>query len=147
MEEEEKKKSNFLKTFLIILATFVLTVIIVLGSLAYYVASRNPFNVQACLISSFLNSSSMIADNASDTAGTAANSAASAGEDFDHPLLSTEQETMLETAGIDVSSLPTAISAEMEACFTATLGEDRVKEIMGGGTLGPLDIFRAKSCL
>ena len=140
---EEKKPRAFLKTFLIILATFLLSVIITLSGLALYVYKQNPFNIQACLISSFLNVSSIMDGQSSADAGTAG----SATTKFDHPFLSLDQETMLENAGIDVGSLPTTLSPEMKACGIEALGQDRVNEIINGATPGPLDLLRVKSCL
>jgi len=138
---EEKKTSSYKKNLLIILATSLLTTIIVIGGLTYYIVAKNPFNIQACLISSFLSAS--LGDESDASAGPARQEAA----DFDHPMLSEEQETMLENAGIDVGSLPTAISPAMESCFIKILGQERVNEIKAGAVPGPLDIFRVKSCL
>ena len=64
-----------------------------------------------------------------------------------HPLLNESQEKLLETIGVDVENLPTEITPEMEACFTETLGAERVKEIMEGATPNPFDLFKAKGCL
>ncbi len=64
-----------------------------------------------------------------------------------HPLLNEEQEKLLETIGIDVGSLPTEVTPEMEKCFIETLGAERVKEIMEGASPGPMDLFKAKGCL
>ena len=138
--EEEKKKSNFLNYFYTVILTFVLTLIIVLGSLALYVVKKNPFNVQACIISSFLSPTNV-------EAGDASTSSATTVTKFDHPLLSDTQEVMLDKAGIDVESLPSTISPEMEACFRDSLGDSRVNEIIQGATPGPLDLFKAKGCL
>ncbi len=138
---EEKKPRAFLKYFLIIFLTFLLSSIITLGGLALYVYTQNPFNIQACLISSFLNASSLMDSQSS--AGTGTNAPAQ----FDHPFLSSDQEAMLENAGIDVSALPTTLSPEMKACGIEALGQDRIDEIINGATPGPLDLFRVKSCL
>ena len=147
-KEKNKKPKTFLKIFLIILVTFLLSAIITLGGLAFYIYKENPFNIQACLISSFLNASSIINSKTSDSqssVGTGATKIAPA--QFDHPFLSPEQEVMLENAGIDVSTLPTTLSPEMEACGIDALGEDRINEIINGATPGLLDVFRVKSCL
>ncbi len=64
-----------------------------------------------------------------------------------HPLLNESQEKLLEIIGVDVENLPTEITPEMEACFTETLGAERVKEIMEGDSPNPFDLFRAKGCL
>lgn len=62
-------------------------------------------------------------------------------------LLNESQEKFLETVGVDVESLPTEITPEMEDCFTQTLGAERVKEIQEGAAPSPIDFFKAKSCL
>ncbi|MCD4762158.1 hypothetical protein K8R32_04340 [bacterium] len=138
--EKNKKPRTFLKTFLLILVTFFLSVIITLVGLVFYIYKANPFNIQACLISSFLNVFSIM--NGQSGAGTGITPAK-----FDHPFLSSEQEVMLENAGIDVSALPTTLSPEMKACGIDALGQDRIDEIINGATPGPLDLLRVKSCL
>ncbi len=138
--EEEKKKSNFINYFYTVVLTFILTTIIILGSLALYVVKKNPFNVQACIVSSFLSSGD------AQVGGAGASPVATASS-FDHPLLSDSQEAMLDKAGIDVKTLPSTISPAMEACFRDRLGDTRVNEIMQGATPGPLDLFKAKGCL
>ena len=138
--EEEKKKSNFMNYFYTVVLTFILTTIIILGSLVFYVVKKNPFNVQACIVSSFLSPSD------TQTGGASASSAVTA-SGVDHPLLSDSQEAMLDKAGIDVGALPSTISPAMEACFRDNLGDARVDEIIHGVTPGPLDLFKAKGCL
>ncbi|MCK5061470.1 hypothetical protein KAR28_02880 [Candidatus Parcubacteria bacterium] len=145
---DNKKPKGFLKIFLIILATFLLSSIITLGGLAFYIYKQNPFNIQACLISSFLNASSIMDSKTSDSRPSAgAGTTKTASDQFDHPFLSPEQEVMLENAGIDVSTLPTTLSPEMKACGIDALGENRINEIINGATPGPLDLLRVKSCL
>lgn len=65
----------------------------------------------------------------------------------DHPLLSESQEDILETFGIDVSSLPRELTPEMEQCFIDKLGQERVNEILEGATPNVIDFFKAKSCI
>jgi len=142
---DNKKSRGFLKTFLMILVIFFFSAIITLGGLAFYIYKHNPFNIQACLISSLLNASSILDSGTSASAGTG--TAKTAPAQFDHPFLSSEQEAKLENAGIDVSTLPTTLSPEMKACGIEALGEDRINEIINGATPGPLDLLRVKSCL
>ncbi len=145
---DNKKPKRFLKIFLIILVTFLLSSVITLGGLALYIYKQNPFNIQACLISSFLNAPSILDSKTSDSQiNTEAGTTKTASDQFDHPFLSSEQEVMLENAGIDVSALPTTLSPEMKACGIEALGADRINEIINGATPGPLDLFRVKSCL
>ena len=65
----------------------------------------------------------------------------------DHPMLTPEQEKTLQDVGIDPATLPTAITPEMEKCFTEKLGSARVDEIKAGASPGPLDLIKAGSCL
>jgi hypothetical protein len=64
-----------------------------------------------------------------------------------HPLLSESQEEMLEAFGVDVSTLPSELTPEMEECFIEKLGEQRVNEIIGGATPNIFDFLKAKSCI
>ena len=66
---------------------------------------------------------------------------------YDHPLLSTEQEKMLESMGIDTTEIPTQITPAMEQCAIEALGEERVNEIKSGATPGISDYLKAKHCL
>jgi hypothetical protein len=142
---EEKKKSNFLNYFYTVILTFILTLIIVLGSLTLYVIKKNPFNVQACIVSSFLSPQNDLTSDSDSDSKLEAGSVVP--EHFDHPLLSDTQEAMLDKAGIAVEELPSTISPAMEACFRDSLGDTRVNEIMQGVSPGPLDLFKAKGCL
>lgn len=63
-----------------------------------------------------------------------------------HPALTEEQEQALETIGIDPSALPTTITPEMETCFTAVLGEERVQEIRDGASPTPVEAFKTREC-
>ena len=65
---------------------------------------------------------------------------------YDHPLLSTEQEKVLESMGIDTKSLPTQITATQEKCAVGALGVDRVNEIKSGASPSLDDFLKAKTC-
>jgi hypothetical protein len=65
---------------------------------------------------------------------------------YDHPLLSPEQEKAAASVGIDVSKLPTEISDIQRQCSIEALGEERVTEIERGATPSALDIFKARHC-
>ncbi len=145
MNIEEKKPRKFLKTFLLILITAIVTAILVIIILSSYIIAKNPFNIKACIISSFLNNAIITSSEETNNINSETKIPPSA--KVDHPLLSNEQEKMMENAGIDVSALPTNISPEMEKCFIEKLGEEKVEEIINGAVPGPLDIFKAKSCL
>lgn len=143
MEKENDSKIG-LKIFISIVITAFFTSFLVFGGLLIYIVKSNPFNIQACVISSFL-SPAATADglNTTSRAGTNIEST----ENYDHPLLNSEQEKILEKAGISVESLPTTISPEMEACFVEKLGQKRVDEIINGDTPGTLDILRGRQCI
>lgn len=64
-----------------------------------------------------------------------------------HPMLNTQQENILEKIGVDVESLPTEITPQMEACFVEELGQERVNEITEGDSPGVLDYMKAKNCI
>jgi hypothetical protein len=61
--------------------------------------------------------------------------------------LSTAQQQALIGLGIEPSSVPTSISAEQEACFTAALGEARVLEIKAGDVPNAMEFLKAKACI
>lgn len=149
MEEEKKEKKSFLKTFLIILTTMILTSVIMAGSFVYYVYKANPFNVQACIITSVLLPTAQDDEGVEVTSDktTLGSAEKTTIEKVDHPLLSDAQEESLKSAGVDVGALPTSITPEMEKCFTEKLGEKRVEEIKSGSALGPLDVLKGSSCL
>jgi len=65
---------------------------------------------------------------------------------YDHPYLTTEQESILETVGIDTTKIPTKITPNQAECATKILGEGRVKEIVSGDTPSATEIIKAKSC-
>ena len=135
-----------MKTILTMIFTFVLTAIIIIGGAALYIAKENPYNIQACIISSFLSAPDKDGSDSGEVDGKK-DSAIESTKESDHPLLSDKQEEMLEDLGVDVSTLPASISPEMEACAIDKLGKERVQEIMDGDMPGPLEIFKARSCL
>ncbi len=64
-----------------------------------------------------------------------------------HPLLTDSQEQMLEKIGIDPAKLPQTITPELEQCFIAKLGQERVDQIKSGQSPTAVDLFKAKSCI
>ena len=59
--------------------------------------------------------------------------------------LSDEQVEALETFGLDPGNL--TITPEMVQCFEAKLGADRIAEIVGGASPGPLEALSLLPCL
>lgn len=117
----------------------VLTALIILGLsiiaipilALLYVLIMKPFGIE------LQNIPSAIFQTQDDTARSA----------YDHPLLTTEQESTLENLGVDTSTLPTTITAEQTACFTEALGAERVQELLNGATLSITDVYRAQHCM
>jgi len=143
-----------LNNFFVVLGIIFLLIILVI----VYLIVIDPLSLRSLLLNkeidpsiSTTTSDREIADDtvpAQQGTSTLATSSSSSVEEQDgHPLLDEEQEAMLETFGIDVNNLPSEITPGMEACFMEKLGEQRVKEIIEGATLTPLDFFRAKPCL
>jgi len=64
-----------------------------------------------------------------------------------NPLINEDQESTLESLGVDPASLPTQITPAMEVCFVEKLGQERVVEIMQGGTPTPSEFLKVKVCL
>lgn len=65
---------------------------------------------------------------------------------YDHPLLNTKQESILESVGIDTKSLPSQITAEQQQCAISILGAERVSEIVAGGTPSMGEVLKVKDC-
>lgn len=64
-----------------------------------------------------------------------------------HPALSAEQESALQSVGVDVSALPNEITPGMENCFVQKIGQKRVDEIKAGSNPTPLEIIKSRDCL
>ena len=64
-----------------------------------------------------------------------------------NPMLNEQQETALETLGIDPATLPSTISPEQEACFESQIGAERVREIKAGDTPTAAEILKGRGCL
>lgn len=65
---------------------------------------------------------------------------------YDHPLLTKDQEVILESVGVDTRVLPTQITNTQIDCATQKLGEARVNEIKAGASPGISDYLKAKEC-
>jgi len=66
---------------------------------------------------------------------------------YDHPLLTKDQEELIKSFGIDPASLPTSIPPNLEQCAVDALGADRVKQIKGGAIPTLNDYLKARQCL
>ena len=126
---------SFLKRFfklVIYLLAFMMAVIIVLAIYMYVV---DPFNIKQYLIEENTEASVTTTDQVSESTYNK------------HPLLTEEQEKTLGSIGVDVSSLPSEITPEMEDCFRKELGNERVEEIIKTGKPSTIDLIKAGSCL
>jgi len=136
------------KTLSLIITTALLSIIFTLGALGFYIWKYNPMNMKAYLIAGFFNSMSSeeVLEEETETTSAEENTQTT-GSSSANALISSEQADLLQKAGIDVSSLPSTISPELEACFKEKLGEERVEEIKGGDIPGPFELLKAKGCL
>lgn len=66
---------------------------------------------------------------------------------YDHPNLTTQQELLLESVGINPKDVPTEITPTQQQCGIAVLGEKRANEITAGSTPTVSEIIKLKSCL
>jgi hypothetical protein len=127
MSEEKKEKFVFLKKFLmivgIIAVVFIFLVIIIAFLFALYVINNKPLGVE---INPF--------------ARTEVDS------EYDHPLLSSDQEKTLQSLGVNLESIPTTITPAQEQCATEALGQDRINQIKSGSTPSLTDYLKAKNC-
>jgi hypothetical protein len=65
---------------------------------------------------------------------------------YDHPLLNPQQESLLESAGIDPATVPTTLTPAQQQCAIDALGEKRAMELVAGATPSLTDITKAKNC-
>ncbi|PIR94623.1 hypothetical protein COT97_00530 [Candidatus Falkowbacteria bacterium CG10_big_fil_rev_8_21_14_0_10_39_11] len=63
-----------------------------------------------------------------------------------HPLLNSEQEKTLTELGVNVSQLPTELTADDQECLVEVLGQTRFQELYNGATPGAVDLIKAKKC-
>lgn len=119
------------KIFLLFVAAAAICLCLALSAVMAYVAITKPFGVKVTNIPS-----AIIKATGGEVKST-----------YDHPLLTTQQESTLESLGVDTQALPTSLTPQLKACFTTKLGADRVKVIEGGATITTADYFKVQSCL
>ncbi len=61
--------------------------------------------------------------------------------------LTPAQADALRFIGLDISKIPNPIPPAMIDCFVKTLGQERVDEIIAGAVPGPVELFKASSCI
>ena len=135
---EKRAGRGFFKTILLAFTIAIIIIVVLFLILIVYLLIRNPFGIGDALLSHF-RTSEVVEDSSTASGGSSAN--------VDNPLLSDSQEAILEKIGVDVSSLPSTITPEMETCFVEKLGQSRVDEIVAGESPGIFDALKAESCL
>lgn len=121
--EAKKERVSYFKIFLIVIGAIAIIFIFLIILLFVYIMATKPLGIN---INPFSQS------NASTT--------------YDHPLLSPTQEKVLQSFGVDLESLPTAITPAQEQCSVEALGADRVNQIKSGATPSITDYLKAKNC-
>lgn len=123
--QSKPEKYKYLKIFLIVIGAIFFIFILLLVILFIYLMIAQPFGI---------NPVNIITSPDSDQPA------------YDHPLLSTEQEQTLESIGVDVSELPTSLTAEQQQCAVDALGQQRVNEIINGASPSTTDFLKAQHC-
>ena len=67
-------------------------------------------------------------------------------DNYDHPLLTPQQENILESIGIDTQNIPTQITPTQEKCLKEELGTERVNDIIAGSPPSVNDYLKAGYC-
>ncbi len=137
MIEEVESKNNLSKTLLIILITVVLTIIIytlIVGACIWY---KDMFGLRTLAFKGIFCQSMNLNDP---------NMLPGSNTNYDHLLLTPEQEQIVESYGLDPSLIPEEIPADLEKCAVERLGEKRVNEIIDGDVPSMLEILKAKEC-
>ncbi|MBU4216459.1 hypothetical protein L6270_01095 [Candidatus Parcubacteria bacterium] len=145
-----------MKKIIQVLLIIILVTFLILTAIAIF----NPLNLRTKFIGSIINSylssniknyspttdSQNIATSSTSTSTSTESSITGTSADK-HPLLNENQEKTLESFGVNVSQLPTSITAGMQTCFIEKLGTTRAYEIMKGDTPSVVDFFKAKDCI
>lgn len=125
-EQPKKKEGSALKIVLIILLVIVIIFLLLIITAFAWFWFADPLGLRTAIFDSTIEGEL--------PAG------------YDHPLLSDEQEDLLQGLGIDPRAVPTEITPEMEACAREKLGDERVNQIIQGSAPSTADLFKAQSC-
>ena len=68
-------------------------------------------------------------------------------ETYDHPLLTNDQEKVLDSLGVDTATLQETLTQEQITCFEGKLGQARVAEIVAGSAITTTDYLKASGCI
>lgn len=124
-----EKKLGFWKTFFIVIGVIAAIIIIMIVGAIIALILIKPYGVDVTkLPGAYLKMQSGEASS------------------YDHPLLSTEQEIILESIGVDTQTLPTQISPAQEQCAIEALGVERVNQIKQGASPSLDDYLKAQDC-
>ena len=121
-----------MKTFLKILAIVFITIVVLVVGVFAYVMVKNPFGLGSLIKASVSEQS--LEENIEKN------------KDYDHPLLTEEQEKKAIEAGVDISQIPTEITTEQVECGVEKLGQERINEIMKGSEPNALEVMKLLSC-
>lgn len=122
-QKKEKRKVGVLGIIFIILGVIFALLILVIGIIIFI----KPYGVDVIKVAPALFNES--------TTST-----------FDHPYLTTQQEVILESAGVNLKTVPTEITPAQQDCSVSILGQTRVDEIIAGSTPSMSEILKVKSC-
>jgi len=65
----------------------------------------------------------------------------------DHPYLTTQQESILKSVGVNPKDIPTQITPALQECAISILGEKRANEIVSGNIPTISELLKLKNCL
>ncbi len=129
-----RKISKFIKITAIILIGIIGASIALIVAIVAYVLIARPFTLPINEITQE-NTTSDVTNNPTNITN------------YNIPTLTSEQLKTIESFGIDTSAIPTTLSQAQIDCLNQKLGEDRVKQIISGGTVSPVDFFKARDCI
>lgn len=132
---------KFLTVFFVALGVIFFVLLVLLA----YVWFADPFEIRP-LIGTYRESPSELSATA-ETGETSLAPSASTVPDDKNPNLTAAQANALEIIGVDVTALPTEITADQMTCFTRVLGATRVAAIEAGAAPTPIEILKAKECI
>ena len=125
--KKEAPKTSLIKKFFMIIGIVVTILIILVILLIGILALIKPYGIDVIqVVPAMLDSSPT--------------------SSYDHPNLTTQQESILESAGINPADVPTEITPAQLQCSSEALGVQRANEIAGGSTPTLTDVFKAKHC-
>lgn len=127
-----------MKIFLKILAIVVATLLVLAISILAYVLIENPLGIGTLIRTSVFGQEVQVnVDEKGEPIPV---------KNFDHPLLSDEQEKAAKEAGIDVTQIPTEVTEAQAKCALEKLGETRIREISAGASPTAGEVIKLLPC-